>query len=69
MTGKCPHCKTLLLRVELEDMAVASGPGKTTWNGISYVCPSCRTILGVSIDPVALKTELADEILRALDRR
>ncbi|WP_158218825.1 hypothetical protein [Roseateles aquatilis] len=38
---------------------------KKTWNAVTYCCPSCSTVLGAGIDPVALKT---DEVLKGLGR-
>jgi hypothetical protein len=39
------------------------------WVGLSLVCPKCDAILGVSIDPIALKNDIAQEVVDRLQRR
>jgi hypothetical protein len=34
--------------------------------GISYLCPMCFELLGVAIDPIALKAEIVAEVLDGL---
>jgi len=41
--------------------------GKTL-HGLSYYCQSCNAVLSVTIDPVALKTDIVDEIVRELKK-
>lgn len=64
-TGKCPKCETTVSNVTVEEVTVdvVFAP---TWRGVSYVCPHCRTVLGVQIDPVALKTDIVEEIISRL---
>lgn len=42
--------------------------GSEGWRCDSYCCPYCNTILGVQIDPVALKTDTINELFAALRR-
>ena len=67
-TGKCPGCGQVAFTVNVERINISSGPAGATWVGVSYVCPNpqCRTLLGVSIDPVALKTDIVREIGKKL---
>jgi hypothetical protein len=58
--GICPYCKTIVTNVTLGEVNVDQ-----QWRGIKYSCPSCQCILGVSIDPVALKNDIVAEILHA----
>jgi hypothetical protein len=63
-TGLCPNCRKVVPHLELEAISVqklANG----SWNGVSYLCPLCRTILGVQIDPVVLQDDTVNEILEA----
>jgi hypothetical protein len=62
--GRCPNpnCAAIVSDAEIEAVILRQN-GVPKWNGISYHCPKCRTVLGVQIDPVALKSDLADEIL------
>lgn len=63
--GKCPKCEKSLSSVTLEDIKVVVGL-VPKWNGISYICPHCKTILSVGIDPITLKTETIEEVVKAL---
>ncbi|HLY59826.1 MAG TPA: hypothetical protein VKV95_03575 [Terriglobia bacterium] len=66
-TGKCPNCQDVIPHVEVEAISIEKILNGR-WNGISYLCPSCRTILGVQIDPVALQVDTVKEILEALGK-
>ena len=60
-TGKCPSCGQIVSKVDTEHLTIGVPP-KRAWHGISYVCPECRVILGVQIDPVALKSDIVKEL-------
>lgn len=66
-SGKCPGCGKVPQRIDLENIDVGVLLG-SQYAGVSYVCPnpSCRTILGVGIDPVALKSDTVDQVVKAL---
>lgn len=63
--GKCPKCETVITSVRIEDVDVKVG-WESAWKGISYCCPHCNTIISVQIDPVALKTDTVNEIIKKL---
>ena len=63
--GNCPKCEKSLSSVTIEDVNVVVGL-QTKWRGISYLCPYCKTILSVGIDPVALKTDTIAGVVKAL---
>lgn len=63
--GNCPKCEKMLTSVTIEDVDVVVGM-QSKWRGISYLCPYCRTILSVGIDPVALKTDTIAGVVTAL---
>lgn len=64
-TGKCPKCEKLIPHVTLQAITIKTALiGGTDWLGVSYQCPFCRTVLSVSIDPIALKSDTVTEILR-----
>jgi hypothetical protein len=67
MHGKCPKCEKIVSSVSGNPVDVRVGTG--VWKGISYQCPLCNTVLGVQIDPVALKTDIVDEIARRLPKK
>ena len=60
-SGKCPKCEKVLTSVKIEKIDVALNL-QSKWLGVSYVCPHCSTILSVGIDPIALKTDLVNEL-------
>jgi hypothetical protein len=47
--------------------------GGTDRKAVSYSCPACNAVLGVEIDPIALRTEIVsqtvDGVVRALGKR
>lgn len=65
MLGKCPKCEKSLTYVNLGDGDVKVRLGNT-WKGISYVCPYCHTIISTQIDPIAIKTDLVNELFKKL---
>ena len=64
-SGKCPKCEKTLTYVTVEHIDINQGFAKK-WHGASYVCPHCHAILGVSLDPLALKTDTVKEVVKAL---
>lgn len=62
--GTCPKCGNLVASVTVEGITV-NGPGHQ-WAGLSFVCPSCRSVLGVGIDPVALKSDTLSAVAEML---
>jgi len=63
----CPKCSSAVLSVNLREVPINAIGHQ--WVGVCYSCPSCATVLGVSIDPIALKSDIVDEILTTLGRR
>jgi hypothetical protein len=66
-TGLCPGCQEIVTHLEVEAIN-AQKMLNGSWNAISFLCPLCRTILGVQIDPVALQVDTVNEILEALGK-
>ncbi len=62
--GKCPGCGRGLGHVFGDNVKINTPAGQ--WEGISYKCPSCSCVVGCQIDPIAIKSDIVDEILRAL---
>lgn len=70
MQGKCPKCEKLVSYVVFGAVdARFDRMGGSTFNALAYRCPHCQTILSVQIDPVALKTDTVNEILKALGQQ
>jgi uncharacterized protein with PIN domain len=64
--GKCPKCDGVVNNVHAEAVTIKTGPMGTgrAYNGVSYLCPLCRAVLSVSIDPLALKADTVKAIRR-----
>jgi uncharacterized protein with PIN domain len=63
--GKCPKCDHVLSHVKLDYVEIKVTDGKT-FHGANYLCPYCRTVLSVAIDPIALKAEIVFEVVKKL---
>ena len=66
--GKCPKCGKIVRKVNVEHVEIESAPKGKAWHGASFVCPSadCRTVLGVGVDPLALKADIVAEVKKAM---
>ncbi|NEU80686.1 hypothetical protein [Nostoc sp. UIC 10630] len=67
VAGKCSKCDTFISYVNIGTIT-GKVNGKDTWNCISYSCPSCNTILNIQIDPVALKGDTIEGVIKRLNR-
>lgn len=63
--AKCPGCNQVVASVEIEHVNVTQN-FQNKWHGVSYACPHCATVLGVSLDPIALKTDIVQEVVRGI---
>lgn len=59
--GKCPSCGKVINEVRFETVSIKNS--NTSWNGITYYCPSCLNALSCAIDPVALKSDTVNAVL------
>lgn len=58
--GKCPKCENTIANVYIQPVDAKVPFSTEGFKAVSYQCPSCRTILSVQMDPVALKISTAD---------
>ena len=65
LISKCPKCDKMIqnLRINGVDGSVFGG---TTWKCITLCCPFCSAVLGTQIDPIAIKTDILDEMMQRL---
>jgi hypothetical protein len=66
-SGKCPHCETTISYAKGEPIDIKVGKSEA-YKGVSYLCPSCRSVLSVSMDPLALNQNLVNRLMKALGR-
>lgn len=64
-TGKCPKCETIVQRVEVDAIDVTVNL-QSAWKGVAFHCGHCHTVLGVGIDPIALKADIVSQVLAGL---
>lgn len=64
MNGKCPGCGGIVLAVRGSGVDV-SFPDRS-WKAVTYNCPTCNTILGCQIDPIAVMNDTRDAVIAAL---
>ncbi len=67
MSGLCPYCERPVSRLTIS-ACVAGMPGGGDFNAISYSCPMCRKIVSVQIDPIAIKTDTVEGVVKELRR-
>lgn len=67
-TGKCPKCDKMLTRLTVQSIEVSEGIAGRTFNGVTYQCPWCNTVLGAGMDPLALKTDTINGVLKGLGK-
>lgn len=63
--GICPKCDKHITDVESEEVSVSVG-FSPRWRGISYYCPHCNAILGVSVNPHLMRDEIVARVTDAL---
>ena len=64
-SGKCPKCDHAISHAKTEAIDLRVSPNEG-YKGVSYCCPSCHCVLGVELDPVALKADIVDSIVARL---
>lgn len=65
--SKCLSCSKPLTYINLKGLPIKPlGGGE--WNGVVYCCPYCGVVLGVQIDPIAIKKDVVAELLAEMKR-
>jgi uncharacterized protein with PIN domain len=65
--GKCPKCDKTIAHAKAEAIELRVSP-KEIYKGVSYLCPACKAVLGVEIDPIALKADIVRMVVERLGR-
>jgi RNase P subunit RPR2 len=66
MSGKCPHCETILTTAKADKVEIQSG--RARFLGVSFACPSCSSVLSVQVDPIALQADLISELKKEIQK-
>jgi len=56
MVGQCPVCEQPVMHIEGAEVKISVG--QSSYRGLSYTCPECRSILSVGIDPASLTADI-----------
>ena len=68
MAGKCPKCEKPVMTVKGDPVTINVSVANQL-KGVSYSCANCSTVLGVEIDPLAVRTEIVAHVVDALQAR
>jgi len=64
---KCPKCDDTFHRLNMQEVDLVAF-GAPTRIGLVLCCPSCDVALSASIDPLALKADTVNDVVRRLAR-
>jgi phage FluMu protein Com len=64
--GKCPKCENVPHKTDFERITIGDRAYGPFYNGLSILCPHCKTILGISIDPMSIRADGVREVLEGL---
>jgi hypothetical protein len=64
--GKCPKCEKICGSFTLQEVDASAGIGQKVWRALTFLCPHCQTIVGVQIDPIAIKTDTVNDLAKRL---
>lgn len=64
--GKCPGCGQYV--TFLQAHALTAKVGEHSWKALAYHCPNpmCQAVLGCQLDPIAIKTDILNELVALL---
>jgi hypothetical protein len=60
MSGNCPKCGTNITKALAKPIKLEGS--QRSLKGVSYVCPSCSSILSVEADPFSLVAEIVAQL-------
>ena len=66
--GKCPKCENVMASVYIQAVTAKIPFQTDSYKAVSYQCPSCRTVLSVEVDFLALKGDIAKAVKKELGR-
>jgi len=68
LSGKCPGCGKIPQRLNMQPIDAGQPFSGGAYHCVSYVCPNvqCQTILGVQMDPLALKADIVNAVAKKL---
>lgn len=67
--GKCPKCGTEITRCDLDQVTIGGPHAGPMFHGAAACCPTCKTVLGVTIDPLSLAADIARQVARQISEK
>ena len=64
--GKCPKCGKAIARLKLASVPSSIEGQQNTFPTAIFLCPSCNSVLGAQIDPVAVMSGTVKGVAKAL---
>jgi len=64
--AKCPKCSSLLKTVTGGYADITIPIETRQYHGLTYSCPNCQTLLGIEMDPIAMKLDIVDALFERL---
>jgi uncharacterized protein with PIN domain len=64
----CPSCDKPIAHLNLKEVKASVFLG-TQWRGITYSCPHCQHVLSAGIDPIAIRSDIVQQVVAALRKR
>ncbi len=64
--GKCPKCGKNVTKLKISSTTSSIDGQSRAFPTVMFCCPSCSSVLGVQIDPVAVMSGTVKGITRAL---
>ena len=61
--GKCPKCAETVAQCTYYPVVIGDKAFGPFFHGISMCCSKCKTVLGVSADPVSMAQDVADLVV------
>lgn len=64
--GKCPSCDRMMASLYIQPVDLKVPFSTSTYKGVSYQCPSCRTVVGAGVDFQAQTNEIVTRLMKEL---
>lgn len=59
---KCPKCEDVIRQCDSIKMVAGNQFSGPSFNAVAMSCPKCGTVLGVSVDPIALVDDIVSQV-------
>lgn len=66
LNGKCPHCENMIGEALAQPINLKSG--ERVLSGAAYICPRCRKIISVGVDPLKQIDAIAAQVVKFLKK-